>query len=86
MKRTQSSREGTRPRRQNVSGSGFEAVKFGAPSRFSDLYYLTMEMSWPAFVGAVATVFISVNLIFGVIYAAVPGAIVPTMSGWSRFL
>jgi inward rectifier potassium channel len=45
------------------------------PSAIGDLYYLTMEMSWPAFVALVSLVFGFINLAFGVAYASLPGAI-----------
>jgi inward rectifier potassium channel len=63
------------PHRQRFSGRGFETIKIGVPSRLSDLYYQTMEMSWPAFILAVALVYLFVNLVFGALYASVPGAV-----------
>ena len=62
-------------RRQNVTVGGFRAVKLGAPAAISDLYYLTMQMTWPVFIGLVSLVFLLLNLIFGVVYACLPGAI-----------
>jgi inward rectifier potassium channel len=41
-----------------------------------DIYYRTMQMRWPTFVGSVSLVFLVLNLVFGAIYAALPGAIV----------
>ncbi len=64
---------GKKPRRQNVTVGGFRAVKWGAP--IGDLYYRTMEMSWPAFVVWASIVFVAINFLFGAIYAALPGAI-----------
>lgn len=64
-----------RTRRQLITMGGFRAVKLGAPGAWADLYYSTMEMSWTAFVAAVSVVFVLVNLAFGAIYAALPGAI-----------
>jgi len=61
-------------RRQNVRVGGFSAVKWGTPT--GDLYYRTMEASWPAFVAWVSVVFLALNLLFGAIYASLPGAIV----------
>lgn len=55
--------------------AGFQAVKVGMPPAFSDLYYQTMEMSWPAFIGLVSVVFVLLNLAFGIVYALLPGAI-----------
>jgi inward rectifier potassium channel len=60
---------------------GFRAVKRGTPSAFSDLYYSAMELSWPAFIGAACLVFITVNIAFGAIYAALPGAILHARPG-----
>lgn len=64
-----------KPRRLVVNSNGFTAVKIGAPSPFADLYYWVMEMSWPAFIGLTAAIFVAVNLLFGLIYAALPGSI-----------
>jgi inward rectifier potassium channel len=64
-----------RIRKQNVSIGGFRAVKLGAPSAMSDLYYATMEMNWPTFVGLTSLIFLVINLAFGLLYAALPGAI-----------
>jgi inward rectifier potassium channel len=46
----------------------------GAP--VGDLYYRTMELSWPAFIGWVSVAFLMLNLLFGMAYALLPGAIV----------
>ncbi len=51
------------------------AVKIGAPGIANDLYYWTMEMGWPAFVVLVVAIFIAINLLFGLIYAILPGAV-----------
>jgi len=64
-----------RIRKQKVVIGGTRAVKLGAPSAFSDLYYATMEMNWPSFIGLTALVFLVLNLLFGLVYAALPGAI-----------
>lgn len=64
-----------RARKQNVTVGGFRAVKIGTPAPFGDLYYKTMEMSWPWFVVAVSIVFVLLNIGFGVLYASLPGAI-----------
>ena len=65
----------TGSRRQRVSLGGFNAVKSGVPARLTDPYYWVMEMSWPAFVLLVSVVFVAINLVFGSIYLALPGAI-----------
>ena len=54
---------------------GVPAVRIGGPSRFSDLYYAVMEMSWPQFVGVTAVLFLAINFAFGLIYTMMPGAI-----------
>jgi inward rectifier potassium channel len=63
------------PRRQHIDLGNFRAVKIGAPSAANDLYYWTMEMGWPAFIGLVVAVFVAINLLFGSIYALFPDAI-----------
>lgn len=40
-----------------------------------DQYYWLMEVRWPVFVGAVALVFVLINLIFGTFYALIPGTV-----------
>ena len=64
-----------RPRRQHVDLGSFQAIKLGGPGAFSDLYYTLMEIRWPAFIAVVSAAFILVNLLFGLLYAALPGAI-----------
>ena len=65
----------TRPRQRIIDLGGFRAVKLGTPSAWGDLYYHTMEMSWPAFVAWVSLTFVVLNLGFGAVYALLPGAI-----------
>ena len=64
-----------RVRKQTVMIGGSRAVKLGAPSAIGDLYYATMEMNWPSFIGVTSVIFILLNLGFGLLYAALPGAI-----------
>jgi inward rectifier potassium channel len=64
-----------RPRRRHVDLGSFQAVKVGGPGAFADLYYTLMEIRWPAFIALVSAVFVIVNLLFGLLYAALPGAI-----------
>jgi inward rectifier potassium channel len=64
-----------KPRRQIIDLGGFPAIKIGAPPPVADLYYWVMEMSWPVFVGLVSLLFLALNILFGCIYAAMPGAI-----------
>lgn len=68
-------------RHQNIDVGGIRAVKHGAPWGPGDIYYELVEMRWPAFVGVVAVIFAAVNLIFGTIYALLPGAIDNLPSG-----
>lgn len=42
---------------------------------FLDPYYWLMEIGWPAFNGTIVLSFILINLVFGIIYASIPGAI-----------
>lgn len=46
-----------------------------------DPYYWLMQIRWPAFVGAVVTVFLLINLAFGAAYALLPGAIANVKPG-----
>jgi inward rectifier potassium channel len=48
-----------------------------APVRleFFDPYYRLMQASWPAFFAAVVLVFFLINVLFGLIYAALPGSV-----------
>lgn len=64
-----------RPRRRHVDLGSFQAIKIGGPGAFSDLYYTLMEIRWPAFIALVSAAFLIVNLLFGLLYAALPGAI-----------
>ena len=70
-----------RPRRRHVDLGSFEAVKIGGPGALADLYYTLMEIRWPAFIALVSAVFLIVNLLFGLLYAALPGAIGNMMPG-----
>ena len=64
-----------RPRRQHIDLGSFQAIKLGGPGAFADLYYALMEIRWPAFIAIVSAAFVLVNLLFGLLYAALPGAI-----------
>ncbi|MEO6256792.1 MAG: ion channel [Sphingomicrobium sp.] len=61
--------------------AGFRALKRGTPSAFSDLYYSAMELSWPAFIAAACLIFITVNVLFGALYTALPGQILNAKPG-----
>ena len=69
------------PRRRFIDLGRINAIKIGTPTPFADLYYATMEMSWPAFVGLVSLVFLAINLLFGAIYAALPNALINAKPG-----
>lgn len=69
------------PRRQMVRAANFQAMKIGAPSPFADLYYWVMEMSWPVFIGLTSAMFFAINLLFGLLYAVLPGAIANAQPG-----
>ena len=61
--------------RQRVDLGGSTAYKVGTPGALNDIYYYLMEISWPSFVGLTSFVFLAVNMLFGLVYAAMPGAI-----------
>ncbi|MGN6059061.1 MAG: ion channel [Sphingomicrobium sp.] len=42
---------------------------------FLDPYYWLMEIRWPAFFGTVVLTFLLLNLLFGILYAAIPGSL-----------
>jgi inward rectifier potassium channel len=42
---------------------------------FLDPYYWLMEIRWPAFFGTVVLTFVLLNLVFGILYAAIPGSV-----------
>jgi inward rectifier potassium channel len=62
-------------RHQQIDIGGIRAVKHGAPWGPGDIYYELMEMGWRTFIAAVTATFIVINLVFGAIYALMPGAI-----------
>jgi inward rectifier potassium channel len=70
-----------KPRQRTVQLGDFSAVKTGTPSPFADLYYWVMEMSWPAFIGLTSTIFVAINLLFGCLYALLPGQIANAQPG-----
>jgi inward rectifier potassium channel len=61
---------------------GFSAVKVGV-RRFSlgDPYYLVLSMRWPTFIAAVLAAFLAANLLFAVLYWAVPGSVANVRPG-----
>ncbi|GAA0310347.1 ion channel [Sphingomonas oligophenolica] len=70
-----------KPRRQIVNFAGSPAIKVGAPSPLGDIYYWVMEMSWPVFIGLASLVFLAINLMFGAIYALLPGTVANAVPG-----
>ena len=70
-----------KPRRQVVNFAGSPAIKIGAPSPLGDIYYWVMEMSWPAFIGLASLIFVAINLMFGAIYALLPGTVANAVPG-----
>ena len=67
--------------RQAVDLGGSMAYKIGTPGAFTDLYYYLMEIGWRTFFALVTAVFLFVNFVFGVIYAALPDAIASMRAG-----
>jgi inward rectifier potassium channel len=70
-----------KPRRQYVNMGTSHAIKLGAPGIHHDLYYWTMEMGWSGFVALVVAIFIAINIGFGLIYMALPGAVANAAPG-----
>lgn len=70
-----------KPRRQIVNFAGSPAIKVGAPSPLGDIYYWVMEMSWPVFIGLASLIFLAINLMFGAIYALLPGTVANAVPG-----
>lgn len=70
-----------KPRRQYVQMGSNRAVKIGAPGVRHDPYYWTMEMGWPAFITLVTIMFIGINVLFGLLYTALPGTIANAEDG-----
>jgi inward rectifier potassium channel len=48
---------------------------------FLDPYYWLMEIRWPAFIATLGLCFLLINLLFGIIYAAMPGSIANAETG-----
>ena len=71
----------TRKRTQDLNLGSVRTVRSGVPSPLADLYYSIMEMSWPAFIGSVCLIFALINVAFGLIYTALPGAIANATPG-----
>lgn len=63
------------PRRQFIDMGTSRAIRLGGPGIGQDVYNWTMEASWPRFVVLTMVLFVSINVVFGLVYAAVPGAI-----------
>ena len=57
-------------------------TRMGAASwHWSDTYHTVLRLSWPRFFLLVICIYLSVNLVFALLYAAVPGTIVNARSG-----
>ncbi len=69
------------PTRQRVNLGGSTAYKLGTPGALTDVYYRLMEIGWPRFFALATIAFVAINLFFGVIYAALPGAIANVRPG-----
>ncbi len=67
--------------RQRVDLGGATAYKIGTPGAFNDIYYTLMQMGWGRFFALGTAAFVAVNLVFGLIYAALPGAITNARPG-----
>jgi inward rectifier potassium channel len=70
-----------RPLRQNLTSRlrslspRRSVIVEGVPSSWSDIYHTSMLVSWPVFLGALAGLFVFLNLVFGALFAAQPGSI-----------
>ena len=63
-------------RTMRVTGTSVELRKTGIPSfDLSDPYYLAVTMSWPLFQVIAMSCLVIINVVFGSLYAALPGAI-----------
>lgn len=67
--------------KQSLRMGWFRALKKGALSPISDLCYLSMELSWPTFVAWACLFFLVINLLFGTLYALIPGSLGGARSG-----
>ena len=47
----------------------------GATGGWSDLYHTAMVVGWPAFLGAIAALFLAVNFVFAGLYAVQPSSV-----------
>ena len=63
--------------RSPQSGVVVEGVK----GSWSDLYHTAMLIGWPAFLGAVAALYLAVNFIFAGLYALEAGSVANTATG-----
>lgn len=68
-------------RSRSTKLGGFRALKRGTPSPFHDVYYSAMELSWPAFIACISLIFLLINAGFGLVYAAIPGALLNATDG-----
>jgi len=62
--------------RHRVTIGDRPVVTEGLPRRFwQDLYHLSLTISWPAMFGTLAAIFLTLNLVFGSLYALMPGSV-----------
>ncbi len=61
-------------RSRGLSARGGVYVE-GVPASWSDIYHTSMLVSWPVFLGALAGLFVFLNVVFGALYAAQPGGL-----------
>jgi inward rectifier potassium channel len=56
-------------------------IKSPVRLEFLDPYYWLMEVRWPAFFGTVVLAFLLLNLLFGILYALIPGSLANAQPG-----
>lgn len=59
----------------SIPARGLRLTKIGAPDARSDPYHWLMEMGWLSFATVVAATFLLVNLVFAIVYVAMPESI-----------
>lgn len=56
-------------------------IRSPARLEFLDPYYWLMEVRWPVFFGTVVLAFVLLNLLFGILYAVIPGSLANAQPG-----
>ena len=78
-------RPNKRPRRRVKNeiriGLGDSRTRTPILWELGDPYYWLMEIRWPAFVGTVVLIFLVMNLVFGIVYAELPGSVANAAPG-----